>query len=204
VLFGSTPVSSFTLVSNTSITTASPVGTAGSTVDVTVVTYGKIDLLTVLTHELGHIAGYVSVMTPNELMTTTLAPDVRRVPAATAWSPGPGPAAATDFAPAQDLVFAGLQVLGTAPAERITSDWLADNRPAIHVADDGAAASVAAPAGYQLPARTSWLDPQPPTILEQGDSLGTATLPAQASFCRLRIRDPTRMRYWWAATATTW
>src|SRR5439155_14921934 len=42
---------------------------------------GKMDLLTVLTHELGHLAGYQSLdvsAAPHELMTATLAPGVRR------------------------------------------------------------------------------------------------------------------------------
>jgi hypothetical protein len=86
--------------------------------------YGKMDLLTVVSHELGHIAGYASVdaaLLPDNLMTTTLEPGVRRVEA-TALAPSvsnpvaaAGPATGDQYQ-ANDLALTSLLAPGESPA----------------------------------------------------------------------------------------
>jgi hypothetical protein len=57
--------------------------------------FGRMDLLTVVEHELGHVLGLADLdpsAAPHDLMTTTLSPGVRRLPAPMAASVVPAPA----------------------------------------------------------------------------------------------------------------
>ena len=91
--------------------------------------FGRMDLLTVVEHELGHVLGLGDLdpqAVPHELLTTTLAAGVRRLPtpstemsaptpaAAPAALALPGPAASLIVSPASDAQPAGAPVLAVA------------------------------------------------------------------------------------------
>src|SRR5262249_57555720 len=66
---------------------------------------GRMDLLTVVEHELGHVLGLSDLdpqATPHDLLTTTLAPGVRRLP-----TPLPGAAVETPAQPAAQAPASG-------------------------------------------------------------------------------------------------
>src|SRR5262249_45115188 len=56
---------------------------------------GRMDPLTVLTHEVGHVLGYGSHASGNDIMTTTLEAGVRRLPETTISTVTGGPAVST-------------------------------------------------------------------------------------------------------------
>src|SRR5262249_13552097 len=80
--------------------------------------FGRMDLLTVVEHELGHVLGLEDLdpqAVPHDLLTTTLAPGVRRLPTPSAVVVSP-PVVATPEAPAAPLVITPV-VAAEAPAD---------------------------------------------------------------------------------------
>jgi ELWxxDGT repeat protein len=167
--------------------------------------FGKMDLLTVVEHELGHVVGFASVdasVLPHDLMTATLDAGIRRT-AARLLSGSSVPT--SSVAPTADLgqwfsneqVFASTQAPGlrSAPvSDAMAAGWLLENYSSAGVNDALGSASVLAPrTGDELPARVSWWDlPMPSAAFESSPDLPPLAMPATKDDVLLQVRHGAR------------
>jgi hypothetical protein len=150
---------------------------------------GRMDLLTVVAHELGHILGFASVdarALPHHLMTMTLAAGVRRLavepvpgpltPAVVATPLPPLPAVAASV-PSAPLLFGGTEVQA-AGFLALDPGWLCDRqtRPVFDAPGSASAGLLYTFAEAATPG-LAWLKPLPPLFPAEAEAL----LPAEAT-----------------------
>jgi hypothetical protein len=147
-----------------------------------------MDLLTVVSHELAHVLGFASVdpaLLPHDLMTATLAPGVRRTAPETLPSPSfavtPGSVSDAGIEQYGSNVVAFVPTLApgtmSPAADGLDPVWLLVNGTQAGNGDLWQESATAALTRYEMPGRSSWLNPQPPTLLVNSADLTPGITP---------------------------